>query len=335
MVDIDDRWTINGTSAVLLMNELLRVVVLPEAGGNVFSFEYRPKAHEWLWHNRRIGPAPAPFGSNFDNNWFGGADVLFPTCEPATWGAETIPDSGEWWSAPWETSLERDENGATLALTAGGRVLPTEAKRTLRIEDGSPELELGFEITNVGNAPVPFLLGFHPGLSIRAGYVIDLPQGTAKVAHSSGPRLGATGLEYRWPTLADERGTQHDMRDVPPLEANVFGGHYFTPDSGDVWWALRDPDRSIGIAVVAPESDFQGLWMWMVYGGWRGYHHVALEPWTGFPIALDEAIRSGGARWLEPGQTFSTEMRMVAFESSTPVTELTMRTPAKDFGRER
>ena len=332
MVNVDDRWTLNGVRAVVLANDLVRAVVLPEAGGNLYSFEHRPTAHEWLWHNDRIHPATAPFGSNFDNNWFGGADVLFPTCEPARWGQEILPDSGEWWSESWRSTIERDDRGATLTLEASGRVLPTRARRTLRLEEASPELTLGFQVTNVGNTPIPFLLGFHPGLAIRPGYAIDLPAGSATVAHASGPRLGRPGLAYRWPDLSDGPA-HHDMREVPPFESNVFGGHYFTPDGGDVWWVLRDPDRSTAVAVVAPEADFQGLWMWMVYGGWRGYYHLALEPWTGFPIALDDAINSGGARWLEPGQTFSTTMRMVAFETNRAVTHLTMATLATEFGR--
>jgi hypothetical protein len=48
--------------------------------------------------------------------------------------------------------------------------------------------------------------------------------------------------------------------------------------------------------------------MWLVYGGWRGYHHVIVEPWTSCPISLAEAVRRNTSLRLEPGRTFSTEV---------------------------
>lgn len=333
MATIDERWHLNGLGAVVLSNEQVRMVVLPELGGKIYSFEHRPTSREWMWQNARIAPSRVPFGSNFDNNWSGGADVLYPTCIPARWAGEEIPDSGEWWSIPWQAATASDDSGVTLTLTAGGRVLPTVATRTFRLEADRPEVTLGFETVNVGNAPVPFLLGFHPALAVKAGSSIDLAPGSVEIEHASGPALGAPGLTYRWPHLVGGDGLERDMREVLPPRANVFAGHYFTPDAGDVWWALRDPDGGPGLALVAPGADFVGLWMWIVYGGWRGYHHLALEPWTSFPISLDEAVRKQTARWLEPGERFATELRMVAMQSPKPVTELSMATKGNEIGR--
>jgi hypothetical protein len=41
----------------------------------------------------------------------------------------------------------------------------------------------------------------------------------------------------------------------------------------------------------------------MVYGGWRGIYHAAIEPWTGGGTSLAKAIEAGAARTLEPGET--------------------------------
>ena len=52
------------------------------------------------------------------------------------------------------------------------------------------------------------------------------------------------------------------------------------------------------------------MWLWMVYGGWRGYYHAICEPWTGYPSPLAEAASlaqgvqeqaaARRARWLGP-----------------------------------
>ena len=59
---------------------------------------------------------------------------------------------------------------------------------------------------------------------------------------------------------------------------------------------------------------FPHAWLWQVYGGWRAHHHVALEPWTGYPQAVDEAIAAGRARVLAPGEVLETEVAFVLFE---------------------
>jgi galactose mutarotase-like enzyme len=304
----------------------MRLVVLPELGGKIYSLEYRPKSHEWLWQNPRISPQSVGFGSVFDDQWSGGIDVLFPSCYASHWNGESVPDSGEWWSIPWRYRIEQMEDAASVELFAGGRIWPVEAHRTISLEAGSQVVTLGVSLINVGSATLPFLLGFHPALHIEPGYRIDLPSGQGTVGESSGPGLGKPGQEYEWPLLSipsASRNGVRDMRSVPGPEAGVYGGHYFKPANGELWWALTDTERSIGLGMAAPASDFQGLWMWQVYGGWRGYYHLALEPWTAFPITLHEAVEQGTANWLPPGETFSTEIKLISYSGVKAVRRVT------------
>jgi hypothetical protein len=64
------------------------------------------------------------------------------------------------------------------------------------------------------------------------------------------------------------------------------------------------------------------VWFCLVYGGWRGYYQALVEPWTGYPSPLDEAVRAGQARVLEPGQTQSTEVTAVIYDGVEQVTRL-------------
>ncbi len=319
-VDYDDRWQLSGLHAAILANPWMRVVVLPELGGKIWSIEYRPQAHEWLWHNPRIGAARAPFGATFDENWSGGADVAFPTCYPSHWNGWSVPDLGELWSIPWHAAFHAEEEEGVLTLSAGGRIWPVNIVRTIRMDHRRPLLTLGFEIINVGSEPYPFIMGFHPALAIAPGYHIDLPPGTVRVNEGSGV-MGAIGQEYQWPILKTPLG-QRDMRVIPPPSCGEFGGHFFWPKTPDLWWSVIDPKQRIGIGLVAPRDRFQGLWLWQVYGGWRGYYHLALEPWTGYPITLDKAVDAGTAQWLSPGIPYSTEIKLTCFEAVDRVTAI-------------
>ena len=67
---------------------------------------------------------------------------------------------------------------------------------------------------------------------------------------------------------------------------------------------------------------FPVVWLWMVYGGWRGYYHAIAEPWTGYPSALAEAVEAGRARVLDPGAVLETEVFTVVYEGVDGVSRL-------------
>jgi hypothetical protein len=143
------------------------------------------------------------------------------------------------------------------------------------------------------------------------------------VGVSSDPSFGTPGTTYPWPLLAGPGVAEggRDMRRVPPPDATVFGGHWAT-ELRDGWVALTDTAARRGLAIVFPHDIFRAVWLWQVYGGWRGHYHLALEPWTGHPMQLDEAVASGAASRLEPGGTRTATVAFVVFDGRTSVTSV-------------
>jgi hypothetical protein len=64
---------------------------------------------------------------------------------------------------------------------------------------------------------------------------------------------------------------------------------------------------------VFDRSVFPVIWLWLVYGGWRGYYQAIMEPWTGYPSALAESVEVGRARTLAPGEALETEVTAVLY----------------------
>jgi hypothetical protein len=60
----------------------------------------------------------------------------------------------------------------------------------------------------------------------------------------------------------------------------------------------------------------------MVYGGWRGYYHAIMEPWTGYPSPLAEAVAAGRARELAPGTSLETSVTAVVYGGVDGVSQL-------------
>jgi hypothetical protein len=174
-----------------------------------------------------------------------------------------------------------------------------------------PIIHLRYRVTNIGLTPLDMIWGIHPMFAVGPHHRIDLPACKGLVGQSSGVSLGEAGQQYDWPNLPTGQGSIN-VSHIQPYETHVFGGHYAT-ELADNWFALTDMGRQVGVGMVYPTDVFRALWMWQVYGGWRGLYHLAIEPWVGYPVRLDQAIEAGRQRILQPGQPLEYEAAMVVY----------------------
>lgn len=301
-----------GLEALVLENAALRVTVVPAMGGHVAELVDREADRDLLWHNPRAVPRPAPYGAYFDDWWSGGWDEIFPSGDRGSLHGEPLPYMGELWCVPWAASVAADASSASITASAFGTVAASRFERTLSLRGDEPVLRARYRIENLDVRPLPFTWGIHPAFAVDPGHRIDHPGREMLVGVSSAPALGVPGQRYRWPDLPDPTAPA-GLRDVSLVrgrEAAVFGGHWAT-DLPDGWLALTDTASRRGVAIVFDRTVFPHAWLWQVYGGWRGHHHVALEAWTSHPMDLDGAMAAGRARTLAPGEVLETEVALV------------------------
>jgi galactose mutarotase-like enzyme len=307
-------WSVAGFDAWILENRRLRVTIVPELGGKVLELIDKEADRDLLWHNPRTPPRKAPFGAHFDDWWTGGWDEIFPTGDIARLHGEPLPYMGELWSVPWDAASVPGEPGvAAMTATGVGTIAPARLERTLELRDDEPALRVRYRLTNLDVRPLPFLWGIHPCLAVTPAHRIDLPATGMLVGVSSDPLMGEVGTAYEWPSQPVGSEGVRDARSVLPVSAAVFGGHWAT-DLTEGWWALTDTATGRGIALSFPRDVFPHAWLWQVYGGWRGHHHLCLEPWTSHPMQLEAAAEAGQARTLEPGAELEAELGLVVYE---------------------
>ena len=307
-------WSHRGVDAVILENRALRVVVLPALGGHVLSLVDKAADRELLWANPRTAPRAAPYGAHFDDWWSGGWDEIFPTGDRALLHGELLPYMGELWSVPWTAEHGADGDVAWVRTAGLGTMAPARLERTLRLRGDEPVLRASYRLTNLDLRPLPFVWGIHPCFAVTAAHRVDLPGSRMLVGVSSGSPMGEVGAEYAWP-LQPGAGADgpRDVRRVLGADAAAFGGHWATElDAG--WLALTDTPARRGVAIAFSTDVFPSAWLWQVYGGWRGHHHLCLEPWTGYPMQLEEAAAADRARVLEPGASLETKVAFVVFD---------------------
>jgi hypothetical protein len=296
--------------AVRLESELVSLSILAEPGAKIYDLVWKPTGRQVLWQNPRIPPQPYPIDSNFDNYWCGGWDEGFPTCDACEHNGESYPNLGELRSIRWTLNkLETRGEEAAAELFAFGPITPVRAVKRVAVCGAS--VSVRYELTNIGPLPFDFIWGSHPALAVTDRTVLHIPAETGIVQLSSSPLLGAPGQQYRWPML----GTT-DMTRVQSVSAGVFCGHYATGlRAGGYSVEFRGED--LGLAVRFDREQCPWLWLWLVYGGWRGYHHVIIEPWTSCPVNLSDAVRENTALRLQPGRTFASEISLTLHPLAT------------------
>jgi len=315
---IDDAWAHHGLRTVRLENARLAVDVLPELGGKILRLIDKQADCDVLWHSPRVAPHRVELHANFDDHWPGGWDEAFPGGAPSPnrYG-DMLPYMGELWTTAAGYRIVEDRPArAELELELTTPITPACWTRRLSLIDDEPVLRIAYRLENVGTMPFDYNWGIHPVASISPAHRFDVPALRAEVDENGGGTLGVKGDRYDWP---DFDGL--DVRRALGPDAGCFALHYLT-ELQDGWVATTDTSARRGFGLVFDRELFPVVWLWMVYGGWRGYYHAIAEPWTGYPSPLAEAVEAGRARVLEPGASLETEVVAVVYSGVESVSRL-------------
>jgi hypothetical protein len=324
-VRIDTNWRYCGLTALVLENSQLRLTILPELGGKLWSLVYKPLDREIFWHNPRQGPRPAAYGAAYDDWFCGGWDELFPNDAPTTFAGDAYPDHGEWWAMPFEWEIttgqgRRQPDEITLHLQRAGVVTNTLVDRWITLRQEEPRFSLRYRIHNGGPQPLDFLWKLHPALAISPAARIDLPAATVQPDPAFNDRLDKQ--PFAWPHARGAEGEPVDMRAVPPPDAATCDFYYATNLAGG-WCSLTDAANGIGFGLTFDPAVFRSVWVFGAYGGWRGHYVTILEPCTGYPYQLETAVTQGTASRLGAAETLETTVTAVLYHGRTQVTQIT------------
>ncbi len=322
-VGFSDAWTLHGLQALVLENARLRVTVLPQLGGKIWSIVSKPHDREMLWHHPRMHPRRAHYGATYDNWFCGGWDEVFPNDYPVEIDGEVYPDHGEVWSLPaaWQV-IEASDEAVSIALEHRGIAIPTRFRKVLTLRRDEPALRVAYEIANEGAAPLDVHWKSHPALPIAPGARLYLPVRRVIDDEDFGERFAER--DFAWPMAPREDGSTLDMRQLPDPDSGT-SHFYYGVELEAGYAAISYPAEEVGFGLTFDPDMLSSVWVFGSYGGWRGLNTVILEPCTGYPANLADAIANRSVRSLAPRSSVTTtltasvldgEAGIAAFEAS-------------------
>lgn len=298
--------TAGGFRVIGLQNACVSVSFIPELGGKMISLKRVASGREFLLQPPERPYRRPAYGARFEDYDTSGFDECFPSVSSCayTQGKEkvhAIPDHGELWSVPWEWEVSDGE----LLLTASGHVLPYVFRKRVSLSEN--RVVLDYEVENTGVEPFSFLWSAHPLLAVSPGCRITLPGEVNEmfVNWSLADRLGKFGDRCGWPIAVESDGTKVNLAELS-LAAAKTADKLFTPRLNEGSCGVYYPASDESLSIHFDTSAVPYLGVWICQGGWpspdRGHFTLALEPCSGRPDSLAEAVERGESRMLRAGE---------------------------------
>ncbi len=241
---------------VVLENEYLRLIILPELGGRLWRVIHKPTGNDLFYHNAVV--MPSPWGPADMQGWLalGGIE----------WGLP-VAEHGYAWGTPWEvSSLHNDGQQAavTLALPDDGQVLGATIK--IGLAAGEAAFTLAPTITNVSDKAVRFAFwnsaALAPGKdntpSAETRFII--PADNVAVHSTADSALPGMGHTLTWPVDGgrdlSRLGNWHD-----------YLGFFEWPAAHGPFVAVYDPVADAGGVRVFPADQVRGSKVFAL--GWQ------------------------------------------------------------------
>lgn len=341
---VNDGVIWQGYRAMIIQNEKIQVVLLPDKGTEIVQFLYKATDTDFLWHWKnplrdpeKFEPVSGNDAAPFFDRWSGGWFEVLPNNGPASeykgcklgFYAETI-------NLPWKYQIIEDtpEKVKIFFWTRTYRT-PFLLKKYLTIESNNPSIRIKEEVTNTGGEEMAFAWGHHPVVGppfLDGSCKISSPDCRVIVLNAEdgpGHRM-QLHQEGRWPFIKDMNGGELDLRIVEPKTRGSMDNCYLADYSGNAFIAVTHPGKKVGFGLSWDPQVFRYVWLWQAFGGGEGYpwfndsYQMGIEPWSSYPCAgLDAAIKNQTALVLKPQESIKAWLTAVAYEGTEEIKMIT------------
>ena len=253
----------------ILKSDEIEVEFIPELGGRISSLKNKRTNKEWVWKNPNLIPKKVENGKDYDNNWQGGWEELFPNdaVEKFSWG--TGYDHGELWFKSWDlVDLGKDKAILEIKdLDSGASFI-----KSFKIQDNKFSCEYKGE---VGFSDY-FLFKLHLAIPLTDSLIITLEEKNIDKVDKNFGNILAT--------------KEHEKFLNPEKDSGLYDFAYIDVIGNEI--ILLDEERD-QLKLTYDNNLFKYFWIFQSQGGWMEHNVVVLEPCTNGLKIISEAAKEG------------------------------------------
>lgn len=304
---------------LILENEYLRMVVLPDYGAKISEITDKKANYQWMWEDPQRKLRERNYGDLFEKHDISGFDECFPNIGLGKYpGSESfpLPDHGELWTQKWSYLVDAD----SCTTYAKGVQLDYLFERKVTLRNNI--FLFDYTITNLGVLPFKAFWSAHPLLNIANNLHILIngnPSMTKEFGFSG--RMGQDGADgysdhlkhYVWPLTQGKNGELHDLStinlDVPLTDKVVIK----SPEDGLVKIVNPQNKSSLSFKFDPEKIPYVGICYninaWPFSGNKGAW--LAIEPTQGATDILEESCKLNACLFLEPDCPFKFGFEMI------------------------
>ena len=220
-----------------------------------------------------------------------------------------LPDHGEWWAKPWHISRSSVGEVASVRLSVSLSTINVACSKEYQLDADNAILKVIYSICSCESKPFHFLFKQHLPILITPDCRLSIPRGRVTAVDPSFSTIVPNQDEFDWPFVRNGDAVT-DLRRIPH-QASRQQEFLYVKNLVAPWCGVDDIQRRASIRMNFNSNDFPFVWLFLTYGGWRGYYTAVLEPCTNLPKCLSEAVRLRQSARLDPGQEFTTSVSIV------------------------
>lgn len=302
MVKITET-TWKNLTGVLIENEKLRVIVLPQLGGKIASLYDKSKEFEVAAQPEKKFYALPKAGDDFSSYDASGLDDAFPNIDSGILEENgkiwNYPDHGEIWNSSFAWVIEDQE----LLLNFKSMQFPYSYEKRICLEGGSVVLK--YKICNTGDVPFPCIWTFHGLVRYEEDMQLLYPEQVTRFENVlESQEVGAVGEHIL------RKNAHYDFSAVPDKKTKTMVKYYADQKLTEGRCGYRYPKQGVECFLEYDSGKLPYLGVWITAGGYRGDYNCALEPSNGYYDSIKKAEENQALYILQPKGRLEFELRI-------------------------
>ena len=256
------------TQVVNLENENIRLSVDISYGGKPISLINKKHNTEWVWfdEDKKFNFNPEQY-SDYDSQWIGGYEELFPNDKVEVFNNRQAPDHGELWASYWKI-LKKSQT--SLTIVTKGYFTNAYVYKEFDLNSNKLTVHYSFDEINLDT----FLFKLHLALPINQSKIDFKFESYQKVDEQFGNIASNNNLNNFISSINKNEGTNDFI--------------YFYGVDGKISVKDRKDNELI---LKYDNKTLPYFWIFQSRGGWNGLNVNVLEPCNAGLKDIDEAVK--------------------------------------------